>query len=99
MTELVAKLVEHMVPERDIPRASTCISTSRGVAVGTLSMSRLASKDNFDSLGSACLDMALGDEKYRGESLVGHYSVSEVRKFSGEMCGGRNLVCRNRIYT
>ena len=42
---------EHMVPVRDIPKASTCISTGRGETVGILSMSLLVDEDMLNSLG------------------------------------------------
>lgn len=49
LADFAKREYKHMVPVRDMPRASTCISTGRGVVVGTLSMSLLALEDMFDS--------------------------------------------------
>ena len=40
---------EHMVPVRDIPKASTCISTGRGETVGMSSMSLPVEEDILNS--------------------------------------------------
>ena len=87
---------EHIVPVRDIPKASTCISTGRGETVGNSSMSLPVDEDMLNSLGlcdridNLYIAGAFEDDFFLKAEAKG-WSLVEVKR-SGTQNGRHNAV-------